>query len=267
MREYGKVFCSFWSSATIAELSDDGKMLALYLMTCSHSTIAGVFRLPGGYVAEDLRWGLERVAQGFAELFAKGFANRCETTKWVWVVKHLEWNKPENPNQWKAVAKVAGQIPDQCAWKAAFMRVCGPSIGLQPEPSGNPSPTVQQPFPNQEQKQKQKQKQDGGRPVPADEDPPPAAGAAATTSRGSPLAKPRPVAAGSATGPEMPLRAQTERWMAEQDKRAQAAASPEAALAREQAMAHLARSPVFSRARSRAAGASSPQDPPAGAME
>ena len=131
MRDYGKVYSTFWSSATTGGMSDDAKLLALYLMTCSHSTIVGVFRLPDGYISEDLGWVPERVAEGFAELFRKGFANRCGTSKWVWIRKHLDWNKPENPNQRKAAAKVALSIPDECAWKLDFMRVCGPLLGLQ----------------------------------------------------------------------------------------------------------------------------------------
>ncbi len=156
MREYGKVYSTFWSSSTTQSLSDDGRLLALYLMTCSHSTIAGVFRLPDGYVAEDLGWSSERVHQGFAELFAKGFANRCPTTKWVWVVKHLEWNKPENPNQRKSAAKIAQSVPQECGWKLDFMRVCGESLGLDQPEKINPSGTVVEPFLNQEQEQEQK---------------------------------------------------------------------------------------------------------------
>lgn len=156
MRDYGKVHSTFWSSPTIAELSDDGRLLALYLMTCSHNTIAGLFRLPDGYVAEDLRWEVERVRQGFAELSAKGFANRCETTKWVWIVKHLNWNPPENPNQRKAAVKVARSTPDACSWKQDFARVCGPLLGLGAQAEPNGSGTVPKPFRNQEQEQEQK---------------------------------------------------------------------------------------------------------------
>jgi hypothetical protein len=155
MRDYGKVYATFWSSQTTHTLSDDGKLLALYLMTCSHSTIAGVFRLPDGYVAEDIGWDQSRVQKGFAELLAKGFANRCETTKWVWVVKHLEWNKPENPNQRKSAAKIAHSIPDECAWKPAFMRACAESLGIELPATANGSTTVAEPLLNQEQKQEQ----------------------------------------------------------------------------------------------------------------
>lgn len=149
MRDYGKVYSTVWSSPTIAGLSTNAKLLAVYLMTCQHGTIAGVFRLPDGYVAEDLQWSIETVSEGFRELFAKGFANRCETTKWVWITKHLEWNPPENPNQRKAAAKMAAAVPDECAWKRDFMRVCGESLGLdfpaEQEPLRNPSQTVPEP--------------------------------------------------------------------------------------------------------------------------
>lgn len=157
MRDYGKVYATFWSSETTSTLSDDGKLLALYLMTCGHATIAGVFRLPDGYVAEDLQWTSERVSQGLIELFNKGFADRCTATKWVWVRKHLEWNKPENPNQRKSAAKIALSVPDSCSWKQAFMRDCAEVLAIELPETENGSETLGKPFPNQEQKQEQKQ--------------------------------------------------------------------------------------------------------------
>lgn len=157
MRDYGKVHTAVWSSPTIRALSDDGRMLAFYLMTSPHSTIAGVFRLPDGYVCEDIGWEAGRVAKAFSELLANGFANRCETTKWVWVNKHLDWNPPENPNQRKSAAKVAQGVPDDCCWKLDFMRVCGPSLGIEQPKTANPSETVAQPVPNQEPEQEPEQ--------------------------------------------------------------------------------------------------------------
>jgi hypothetical protein len=130
----------------------------MYLLTCQHSNIAGVFRVPDGYAAEDLQWSIERVAEGFRDLASKGFANRCETTKWVWVVKHLEWNPPENPNQRKSAARLVEQIPDACSWKADFMRVCAPLLWPQEVPTPNPHATLPEPFANQEQEQEKEQK-------------------------------------------------------------------------------------------------------------
>jgi hypothetical protein len=156
MRDYGKVHSAFWSSPTVAALSDDAKLLALYLMTCQHNTIAGVFRLPDGYASEDLGWGPKRVAQGFDELFENGFARRCNATKWVWICKHLIWNPPENPNQRKAVAKMASQVPDLCAWQSEFLKFSGDPVCVPADVSPNAVGTVGEPLPNQKQEQEQK---------------------------------------------------------------------------------------------------------------
>jgi len=164
MRDYGKVFSRIWESADFRSLSEDGRTLVLYLLTCQHGTIAGVFRVPDGYACEDLQWTPERVSEGFANLEAKGFATRCDSTKWVWVTKFLEWNQPENPNQRKAAAKVAQSVPDGCTWKPEFMRVSGPLLGIEEPAKLNPSETLPKPFLNQEQEQEQKQKQEIGAP-------------------------------------------------------------------------------------------------------
>lgn len=148
MRDYGKVHTSFWTSSNIHALSDDGRTLALYLLTCPHGTIAGVFRLPDGYACEDLQWDAQRVKTTLTELFQNGFATRCEDTKWVWVIKHFEWNPPENPNQRKSAAKMAAQVPDSCSWKVDFIEKCGIHFnfeGQKTEPFGNPSATLPEP--------------------------------------------------------------------------------------------------------------------------
>lgn len=154
MRDYGRVHTSFWSSLTMRSLSEDGRMLALYLLTSPHSTISGVFRLPDGYACEDLSWSSERVKEGFAELLEKGFANRCETTQWVYIRKHFEWNRPENPNQRKAAKRVALMVPDECTWKLEFMRDWRDFLQITEDEFPNPSETVKEQLP-QEQEQEQ----------------------------------------------------------------------------------------------------------------
>lgn len=164
MREYGKVHVSFWSSADMRRLSEDGRILALYLLTSHHGTIAGVFRLPNGYACEDLQWTIERLGKGFAELLESGFATRCERTNWVWVRKHLRWNPPENPNQRKAAAKVFAQVPDECGFRVELARVLASIVGadvlgFHPDELTE-CETVPQPLPNQKQEQEQEQKQE-----------------------------------------------------------------------------------------------------------
>ena len=147
MRDYGKVHTSFWASETLHGLDDDAKLLALYLLTCTHSNMAGAFRLPAGYVNEDMGWDSERFRKGYETLSACGFLEYCPTTKWVWIVKFLEWNKPENPNQWKAVAKFLSAIPKNCSFQGkGFERV--------PEQFRNSPVPVPVPVPKKEKRVK-----------------------------------------------------------------------------------------------------------------
>lgn len=110
MRDYGKVYTAFWISEDARDFSEDGRMLSLYLMTCPHGNMVGCFRLPNAYAADDLKWGNERVSKGFAELYQKGFAYRCERSSWVVIHRHLKWNKLENPNVGKAAGKLFDSI-------------------------------------------------------------------------------------------------------------------------------------------------------------
>lgn len=98
MRDYGKVYSTFWQSEDMRGLSEDGRTMALYLMTCPHGNMLGCFRLTDAYAADDLQWKSERVRKGFAELFGIGFAYRCDKTNWVFIRQYLKWNPFENPN-------------------------------------------------------------------------------------------------------------------------------------------------------------------------
>ena len=49
-------------------LSNEAKLLALYLLTGPHTNMLGCFRLPASYVAEDLGWDLKTVSKRFNEL-------------------------------------------------------------------------------------------------------------------------------------------------------------------------------------------------------
>ena len=144
-------------------------MLGLYLLTGPHTTALGCFRLPDGYAMEDLAWPPGRVKKGFEELSRKGWADRCETTKWVLICNYLKWNPPMNPNQAKSLRRLAMQVPDACTLKdrvkALINEYCGreeqlPLISEQEAKPENPTETVSEPFRNQEQEQEQDQTQD-----------------------------------------------------------------------------------------------------------
>jgi len=73
MREYGKIYTQFWTSPDIVALSDTGKLLATYLLSCPHTSMIGCFRLPPAYICADLRWDGPTGSKGLGELSEKGF--------------------------------------------------------------------------------------------------------------------------------------------------------------------------------------------------
>lgn len=64
MRDYGLVSSQFWITPDLQSISSDAKLLGVYLLTSPHTNMLGCFRLPIGYISEDLRWDKTRVEQG-----------------------------------------------------------------------------------------------------------------------------------------------------------------------------------------------------------
>jgi hypothetical protein len=173
MREWAKFVAGFWTSSSIQSLSDSAKLLAAYLISGPHSNQAGVFRMPDGYVMADLGWDAERVSKGFAELSAKGFANRCETTFWVVVTKALKHTPPENPNQAKHVRALIEQMPDTATIKPLVLQAVTEFWRAAPaelmealkKPFDNPSTTLSKQREGEREREgeeKEREKERGG---------------------------------------------------------------------------------------------------------
>lgn len=141
-------------------VSDDARLLALYLLTGQHTNMIGCFRLPDGYVSEDLSWTPERVSKGFDELSANGFATRDPSSKWVLIRNFLTWNSVENPNQGIAALRLFDQVPDKSSVKPELARVMASAISHISISKLKGSERVLQPFLNQEQEQEQEQEED-----------------------------------------------------------------------------------------------------------
>ncbi|EQA5358081.1 DnaT-like ssDNA-binding domain-containing protein [Serratia marcescens] len=158
MRDYGKVHTSFWISDGMRQVSDDARLLALYLLTGQHTNMIGCFRLPDGYVSEDLGWPFERVSKGFDELSNNGFATRDSTSKWVLIRNFMEWNTIDNPNQGISALRLFTQVPDNTSLKPVLARVLANAISHIDAAKLKGSERVIKPFLNQEQEQEQEQK-------------------------------------------------------------------------------------------------------------
>lgn len=113
-REYAKIYCTFWQNPDLISCSQDAKLIAIYLETCSHGNIIGCFRIHPAYIAADLNMGIETVSKGLSELSSKGLITLCEHYSIVLLKGFFRNNKLENKNQCIAAVKRANEIPDDC---------------------------------------------------------------------------------------------------------------------------------------------------------
>lgn len=54
--KYNRISTKFWTDEKVLQWDNETRLLALYLLTCSHKTTEGLFRLPKQYICADLEW-------------------------------------------------------------------------------------------------------------------------------------------------------------------------------------------------------------------
>lgn len=108
MAKYWRVSPRFWYQS---HLSDDAKLLALYMLTCEHRELEGLFRLPKEYICADLGWSAKRLAKPFRELLVDEFIDYDDAVGVVLIHKALKYQRPENPNQEKHALDALEALP------------------------------------------------------------------------------------------------------------------------------------------------------------
>ena len=120
MRSYGKIEVGFWLNRKVQNLTDDAKLLLLYLLSCQHGNSLGCFVLPEGYITADLKWEPKRVSKHVSELVSKGFIDHDETVSLVRICGWFGHNGFENGNVAKAAMKALKMLPP-CAVKSCLI--------------------------------------------------------------------------------------------------------------------------------------------------
>ena len=120
MREFGRIETVIWRNGRFRDLSDDARLLWLYVLCCPHGNAVGCFVLPDGYIAADLDWSFERVSETVSELLAKGRIDRDEATSLTRVRGWWGHNTIENPNVAKAAMKAILSLP-KCGVLSRFL--------------------------------------------------------------------------------------------------------------------------------------------------
>lgn len=88
---YNTVSATFWDDEKVRAWTEDGQRLALYLLTCSHRTAEGFYRLPIATGLDDLKWTRKRWDIALVELAEAGFCEYDEPARLVLIRKALKY--------------------------------------------------------------------------------------------------------------------------------------------------------------------------------
>lgn len=159
MRTYGSIQTKFWTHPDIQKTSDQAKLLGAYLVSSSHTNMLGCFRVPVGYIAEDLKWNVDVVTKALDELAHINYLTYDTDHSWVFIHHFIKYNPIENPNQGRSIAKLFAETPKNLSFVSQLINQLLAHDEFFREDFRNTLETLSQPFRNQEQDQDQDQEQ------------------------------------------------------------------------------------------------------------
>lgn len=159
MRIYGCIQTKFWTLPEVQKLSDQAKLLGAYLNSSTHTTMLGCFRVPVGYIADDLKWNIDVVVSAMAELSSINYLTYDTESSYVFIHDFLNHNPIENPNQGRSIEKIFHEAPQNLSFITPLITVLFEHGEFLREDFLNRLETLSQPFRNQDQNQEQYQDQ------------------------------------------------------------------------------------------------------------
>ena len=120
---YGKIQSQMWFDEKFIQLTPLQQRLFVYLLTCPHGNLVGLFVLKQGYIAEDLKYLPKDLRKDLDKIIEKGLIEYDFDTQVVWLKNYLKHNPITNPNQEKAALKLVSELP-KSALVTRFIRTC-----------------------------------------------------------------------------------------------------------------------------------------------
>lgn len=109
---YTKIEDGLWRKMKQAKLSETAKILYLYLFTCPHRNMVGLYYIPFAYCSADLDMKPETVSEGFQELQNAGLLLYDEAEEMVLLPDFLRVNPLDNANVEKKACAIFSELPE-----------------------------------------------------------------------------------------------------------------------------------------------------------
>lgn len=148
-RNFNMVSPAVWRSKRWATLTDDARLVGMYLLTNGHQNSAGCCRLLPGYACADLGgWALPRFLDALAALESAEIAVTDADTSEVLILRWFKHCPPTNSKHFQGTLKIAAAIESDrlrplaidaltAAWEAAqaarTARAAADVVSISPE--------------------------------------------------------------------------------------------------------------------------------------
>lgn len=109
---YSRVPSSFWTDKIYSKWNDEVKLAALYVTTCSHRHLEGIYTLPPEYACADLRWSSNNWKRSLTVLQISNFVKWDPLTNIILIVDALRFQAPENDNQTDGAIRRILDLPE-----------------------------------------------------------------------------------------------------------------------------------------------------------
>lgn len=111
MKAFGKIDSQFWTDKDLRSISQNARYLALYLPSCPHGDMLGVFKLPFVYAIADLQWEEAQLLEPLQELADIEYLTFNEEHEFVCLNEFQQSTPPTNSNQVAARVKLLEKLP------------------------------------------------------------------------------------------------------------------------------------------------------------
>lgn len=101
----------FWDDERVSTWNDAQQKLALYLLTCKHRNLEGLYVLKIEYAAADLGWNPAKVRKYLAALELEGFCLYDEAARVVLLPNALDYYQPKSKLQLKGAMADLATVP------------------------------------------------------------------------------------------------------------------------------------------------------------
>jgi hypothetical protein len=116
MARYYPVSPLFWTDEKVTHWDDQETLLALYLLTCEHRNLEGLFRLPLAYIQADLEWEAPDTENRLQRLIQDGFVAYDNEARVIFLTKALKYHEPKADKQVQGAVNALQMVPPTVLW-------------------------------------------------------------------------------------------------------------------------------------------------------